>query len=44
MGMPTEGINEFKKLWNTSMLKMPFYRNTYYSLEINNRRLRGQKI
>lgn len=37
-------INEFKKLWNTSMLKMPFYRNTYYSLEINNRRLRGQKI
>lgn len=22
-------IKEFKKLWNTSMLKMPFYRNTY---------------
>lgn len=30
-------INEFKKLWNTSMLKMPFYRNTYYSLQINNK-------
>ena len=25
-------IKEFKKLWNTSMLKMPFYRNTYYSV------------
>lgn len=22
-------IREFRKLWNTSMLKMPFYRNTY---------------
>lgn len=22
-------IGEFKKLWNTSMIKMPFYRNTY---------------
>lgn len=22
-------IKDFKKLWNTSMLKMPFYRNTY---------------
>lgn len=22
-------IRDFKKLWNTSMLKMPFYRNTY---------------
>lgn len=22
-------IREFEKLWNTSMLKMPFYRNTY---------------
>lgn len=22
-------IREFGKLWNTSMLKMPFYRNTY---------------
>lgn len=22
-------IKEFKKLWNTSMIKMPFYRNTY---------------
>lgn len=22
-------IKEFKKLWNTSMLKMPFYKNTY---------------
>lgn len=22
-------IREFKKLWNTSMLKIPFYRNTY---------------
>jgi len=30
-------INEFKKLWNTSMLKMPFYRNTYYGLQINNK-------
>lgn len=30
-------IKEFKKLWNTSMLKMPFYRNTYYSLKFNNR-------
>lgn len=30
-------INEFRKLWNTSMLKMPFYRNTYYSLQINNK-------
>ena len=27
-------IKEFKKLWNTGMLKMPFYRNTYYSLQI----------
>lgn len=24
-------IKEFKKLWNTSMLKMPLYRNTYIS-------------
>lgn len=22
-------VNEFKKLWNTAMLKMPLYRNTY---------------
>jgi len=24
------GNAEFMKLWNTSMLKMPFYRNTYF--------------
>lgn len=24
-------IKEFKRLWNTAMLKMPFYRNTFYS-------------
>lgn len=27
-------IREFKKLWNTSMLKMPFYRNTYIKVEL----------
>ncbi len=26
-------IDEFKKLWNTSMIKMPFYRNTYMVVE-----------
>ena len=26
-------IMEFKKLWNTGMLKMPFYKNTYFSVE-----------
>lgn len=25
-------ISEFKKLWNTSMIKMPLYRNTYFSI------------
>lgn len=25
-------IKEFKKFWNTSMLKMPFYRNTYIAI------------
>lgn len=25
--------SEFKKLWNTSMIKMPFYRNTYMMIE-----------
>lgn len=25
-------IKEFKKLWNTSMLKAPFYRNTYITI------------
>lgn len=25
-------VKEFKKLWNTSMLKMPFYRNTYITI------------
>lgn len=24
---------EFKKLWNTAALKMPFYRNTYFTIE-----------
>lgn len=24
---------EFRKLWNTSMMKMPFYRNTYMTVE-----------
>lgn len=28
-------IKEFKKLWNTSMLKMPLYRNTYITAQIN---------
>ena len=23
-------VEEFKKLWNTSMLKMPLYRNMFY--------------
>lgn len=27
------GNPEFKKLWNTGMLKMPFYRNTYFCEE-----------
>lgn len=26
-------ISEFKKLWNTSMLKMPLYKNTYIAIE-----------
>ena len=26
-------LKEFKKLWNTSMLKMPFYFNIYYKME-----------
>lgn len=25
-------VKEFEKLWNTSMLKMPFYRNTYITI------------
>lgn len=25
-------INEFKKLWNTRMIKMPCYKNTYFNL------------
>lgn len=25
-------VKEFKKLWNTSMPKMPFYRNTYMAI------------
>lgn len=25
--------SEFKKLWNTSMIKMPFYRNTYMTVK-----------
>lgn len=25
--------SEFKKLWNTGMIKMPFYRNTYMTVE-----------
>lgn len=28
-------VKEFKKLWNTSMLKMPFYRNTYITISKN---------
>lgn len=28
-------IKEFKKLWNTAMLKMPLYRNTYITAQIN---------
>ena len=28
-------VKEFKKLWNTSMLKMPFYRNTYIAISKN---------
>lgn len=27
---------EFRKLWNTSMLKMPFYRNTYFVIDVDN--------
>ena len=27
-------VKEFKKLWNTSMLKMPFYRNTYITMKL----------
>lgn len=26
-------ISEFKKLWNTSMIKMPLYRNTFITVE-----------
>lgn len=26
-------IDEFKKLWNTGMVKMPFYKNTYMTVE-----------
>lgn len=26
-------IGEFKKLWNTGMVKMPFYKNTYMTVE-----------
>lgn len=26
-------VREFKKLWNTSMLKMPLYRNTYIAVQ-----------
>ena len=26
-------IKEFRRLWNTSMLKMPFYKNTFFSVE-----------
>lgn len=28
-------VKEFEKLWNTSMLKMPFYRNTYITISKN---------
>ena len=28
-------VKEFKKLWNTSMPKMPFYRNTYITISKN---------
>lgn len=28
-------VKEFKKLWNTSMLKMPLYRNTYITVSKN---------
>ena len=28
-------VREFKKLWNTSMLKMPLYRNTYITAHMN---------
>ena len=28
-------VKEFKRLWNTSMLKMPFYRNTYITISKN---------
>ena len=30
-------VKEFEKLWNTSMLKMPFYRNTYIIISKNSR-------
>lgn len=26
-------IEEFKKLWNTSQVKMPFYKFTYFSVD-----------
>ncbi len=26
-------VEEFKKLWNTSMLKMPLYRNMFYEMK-----------
>lgn len=35
-------VKEFKKLWNTSMLKMPFYRNTYITISKNSSLLGGQ--
>ncbi len=30
-------VEEFRKLWNTSRLKMPFYKYTYFSVEESNR-------
>lgn len=35
-------VKEFKKLWNTSMLKMPFYRNTYITITVGTYRRRSQ--
>ena len=29
----TVSVSEFKKLWNTSMLKMPLYRNMFYVMK-----------
>ena len=37
-------IMEFKKLWNTSMLKMPFYKNTYFTVEKENENLNSTII